>query len=494
MQLLNSMSGASPETRLVLLTWAFCLGTDFQSMTRGDLAAALGVSTRHLGVALEYLVREGYLWKIKSPFKRSVGEERKVRFDYGLTPAAWLMGRDWVSAECMWKDEINYVLCLPQSVDETASEKFAAITTQMRLVWIALLLSSNEAGYVVGLDSLALSKMLGMTNEQFRRAVQALSRKGIVSVAANQLARTTLFGPMYPIYKLHPQSTKSKVIMLGVALGDMQLDPMRFLSDLTNYYRRAAKGYGKRKLPIQGSYLLDEQYFELAKYFRNPRLQALVYHACMSIILSVTPSYIANLKTSDSPKEVHQDSPEQATQVNQTRGCEEAALSELVKSILVHGVFCQDLMSFAKASDETGEDKLTNVDEVDILRQFTLSELTREVVNLIQQLSQQWRFFVDCIGGAVRLLDHQRHYCMRTVLPRQNNLVEEKLETDPRDQEYDKLVSCVFEVLVPNTKEYGDCMIVGDELFTANSSVTYSKTRKVDRLICWKKGETPQIS
>ncbi len=243
MYLLSSMTGASPETRFVLFAWAARHGNGFQSGTMEVLATHLGISKRHLGVALDYLVREGYLWKIKSPLEALKGDKRKVRFDYCLTPEAWNMWSDWACAECNWKDEIDHVLRLPQSNEVVGSKKRSAITAQMRLVWISLWMASNKAGYVNGCDFTGLSRMLGMSEEQFHRGARALSRKGFLSIAANHTARTHLFEPMPPVYKLQPQSSKWKVIKLGVSLGDSQLIPLRFLFKLGGLLSEGCKTF-----------------------------------------------------------------------------------------------------------------------------------------------------------------------------------------------------------------------------------------------------------
>lgn len=66
MLLLSSMTGATPEIRLVLLAWAAFFGNSFQSGEINELASTLKVSKRHFRSALKYLVREGYICKCKS--------------------------------------------------------------------------------------------------------------------------------------------------------------------------------------------------------------------------------------------------------------------------------------------------------------------------------------------------------------------------------------------------------------------------------------------
>lgn len=78
MFLLNSMTGATPETRLVLLTWASVFG---QSVRTGDgdvLASVLGVSQHHVRVALEYLVERGTFINLKTPLRDRLEGRRQI--------------------------------------------------------------------------------------------------------------------------------------------------------------------------------------------------------------------------------------------------------------------------------------------------------------------------------------------------------------------------------------------------------------------------------
>lgn len=109
MFLLHSLTGATPETRLVLLAWAARFGTNFQSGKKDVFAAELGVSNRHLRMALEFLVREGYIWEIKRFIKRPLESKSDVRFDYGLTTRTWLMWNDFL-VTCSWAEELTFAL------------------------------------------------------------------------------------------------------------------------------------------------------------------------------------------------------------------------------------------------------------------------------------------------------------------------------------------------------------------------------------------------
>lgn len=468
MYLLSSMTGASPETRFVLFAWAARHGNGFQSGTMEVLATHLGISKRHLGVALDYLVREGYLWKIKSPLEALKGDKRKVRFDYCLTPEAWRMWSEWVAEKCSWKDEIDHVLRLPQSNEVVGSKKRSALTAQMRLVWISLWMASNKAGYVIGCDFAVLSRMLGMSENQFHREARALAREGLVSIAANHTARTHLFEPMPPVYKLQPQSRKWKVIKLGVSLGDSQLIPLRFLFKLGDFYRKAAKRSRAGRLPSHSSYLADEQYFELSKIFHNKKLQALVQQACLSTIFSLSSGCLLN-----------------QARANESMKYSNEELRKQVKGVLSSVLPFSDLKGFPTAKKPQGVEDVSDVGGAEVLREYTLSELTFEVVNLIEIISRLLRTLADCFGADARVLNHDSRMMMRTMLSRQDNPTDGSQLKGMTGQEPDYFVNSVLDLLVPNDKKFTDCLILKDVLYTANSRVTHPNISQVEQLICF---------
>ncbi|WP_345843149.1 hypothetical protein [Shewanella algae] len=473
MQLLYSMTGASPETRLLLLAWVLGLGASVQSLTKDGLAETLNVPKRHLGDALDYLVLEGYLWRVKSRCKPSGQKRMRIRFNYGLTPEAWKMGFEWAAEKCIWRDEIDYVLGLPQSVKGLGAGKTVTITPQTRLVWIALLLEANLAGYVIGCDFGALSRMLGMSEEQFHRGARALSRKGFLSIAANHAARTHLFEPMPPVYKLQPQSRRWKVIKLGVSLGDSQLIPLRFLFKLGDFYRKAAKRSRSGRLPIQSSNLSDERYFELSKIFHNPKLCVLVQQVCLSTIFSLASSSI------DSKPDVRQD------EINQAKNSANEELRKQVRELLSTILPFSDLKSLPTVEKNQEPDKSSDAESVGLLGEFTLSELTSEVANLIEVIAKRLRTFTDCFGTDPRVLNHYPRMMMRTMLSRQDNPTDGSQLKGMTGQEPDYVVNCVLDFLVPNDKKFADCLILGDVLYTANSRVTHPNISQVEQLICF---------
>ncbi|MBO2678704.1 hypothetical protein I6M56_07450 [Shewanella algae] len=478
MKLLRSMTGASQETRLVFLTWACVLGNNFQHGKMDVLAAALQVSKRHLDVALEYLVREGYLWKIKSSVKPMMGEKRGGRFDYGITSKAWGMWLELLSA-CCWKEELHLILIRRYAVGKVKTEKPTHFTAKMRLVWIALMLSSNKAGYVLAIEDSFFSKLLGMTEAQIRRTVRALVRVGVVSVVAAKLARTTLLGPMTAVYKVHHQASQWKIIRVGITRNDMEFEPIRLLRSLNSYEQRATERMRSKngKLPIQESLLLDEQYFRLSKHFRNRKLKALVQQNCLAIVFSHVSDRLATRLSGTSQPHGRQNSLFEScrvtlTVVNQPANYPDRDLFNRVSFELSNSLSCGDVVSFEKMErEERGPNKIT---ENEIFLAFIINELTNDIVNLIQILSKELQVFVDCFGGKLRVLNYLKHHSMSASQSAKEESQQKKREIVPKEQSFNFYAQCVLEVLVPNEEKYSDCLIYAGDLYRANSVVKHS--------------------
>ena len=464
MQLLQSMTDATAETRWVLLAWAARFGNDFQSGTVDALAFKMGVSKRHVSVALEYLVREGYLWKIKSPIVPPPGVRRKVRFDFCMSPEALRMWHAWISSEVIWKDEINHVLYSSIPIARASSRKSTEITTQMRLVWIAILMSSDKTGYVVGIEDSFFSKLLGMTEAQIRRTVRALVRVGVVSIVANQIACSTFFGPIPPIYRLHLLSKKWKLINLGVSLEGNHLVPLKFLSKVKAYVQDLTKHSPGMKLPNLMGYLSEKHYSRLAKFFHSKKLHALVHHTCMSIIFSLVPMYASFFDVQDSQEEA-----------NLLKKKEEAELTGDVMSLLVDNLSCSDLQGFLITKEESTGDKWKDIAEADFIRKFIITELTIEVVNLIQILLPQWRVFVSCVGGGVHVCDPHKYAFVDkgTILSHRSESVQLSHAEPAPESEHLKVHCYLLKVLVPNEKKYDDCLVFEGDLYAINSRVVH---------------------
>lgn len=451
MQLLHSMTGATPETKLILMTWASRLGSNFQSGNRSYLARALGVSIRNLDIALEYLLSEGYLWKIKSPLERQKGENARMRFAYGLTTECWRMWCEFHAA-CAWQNELIFVLNGKTLADNDSSEKSIRITTKMRLVWVVLLTQSNNARFIVGTDDLALCQLMGMTQLELRRAINALVFKGVISIVASGIVRTEMMGYLPPIYKMQMQQLDRKTVRFGVNLSSGLLIPLSCISRLTNFYSRACK-LAKGRYPSQNSQLTDEQYFELSKLFSCNKLVVWVNHFCLSYIFSLLPVYIS---TQRSGSEVG-----------------DGFMSLLHKAL--SQVFFGAQSTFSDVPN-THQDKNEHNDVIDKLKQYLLHVLTKESYFIIQELASQWQLFVECMGEDGRIVDYKQEESMTYI----NN---SQLEDKGSNSNFNWMACCVLAVMTPEHDDYSDSMVLGQQLFTSNIKLKHQKVFHVQKLL-----------
>lgn len=465
MQLLLSMSCATPETRLILLTWAARLGDNFQSGTREALALALGVSKRHLATALEYLEQEGYLWKIKTPFKRPEGDKSKVRFDYALSKDCWRMWIDSL-ATCAWHDELVSVLNGKSLAETQSTKSTAGLNVNARLVWAVLLIQSNNGRYVIGRDDSSICQLTGISKLALLRSINSLVRKEVITIVANGVERSKLLPYLPPIYKLQRQQPNTKVIKFGVPLSDTFIIPLRCISRLTTYYKRACK-LPKGKYPNQNTLLNDQQYFQLSEFFQSKALVRWIDHFCLSTIISLTPWHVSsNDHANRTTREVS----------------DELRFKIMATYLDGFGDGWHSLTSSDYADDNTIT--ASNSTEMDILKNYLLEALTDESMDLILELSRSWRLFVECMGENGRIVDYRQRDRMVSI---GHQLVHQNIDSEDEEQKLnvlaDQFTSCVLTIVVPDSNSYSDCMALRDCLLTSNINLKHSRINHVQHLI-----------
>ncbi|EGM75902.1 hypothetical protein Rhein_3894 [Rheinheimera sp. A13L] len=218
MNVLSTMTGATPETRLILITWAARFGMSFQAGTRAKLDA-FALSTRNVKEALEYLVREGYFWQARSLSSSALKVKTKDSFDYGLTIEGWSLWCKSLDNCPVWAMEICHLLANSNLTNSEFRDSSKPMKVSILLVWAVLVSKANQAGYVVGFESLELQKMLGMPRARIDRSISTLVKAGFISLVAPGVARSVLFDPLKPIYKIHPTRPDKKTIKLGVDIS-----------------------------------------------------------------------------------------------------------------------------------------------------------------------------------------------------------------------------------------------------------------------------------
>ena len=467
MQLLFSMTGATPETRLILITWLVRLGANFQSGSRDTLAKALGVSKRNLGIALEYLVREGYLWKIKSHLGQLERSNSKIRFDYAVTNECLKMWGECFSSSD-WQAELISVLCGKSLWDSRVKGNVSRLTINARLVWAILLMQSDKSRYVIGLDDSSLSRTMGITELAFRKAINMLVVEGMITIVANGIQQSKLHPYLPPIYKLQRQDPETKVIKLGVTLSRHSLLPLQCISMLVSYYQRACK-LREGRYPIQNTPLSNEQLFKLSTFFVDKDLLGWIHHLYLSSIFSLLPIYVSTVR------EEHQSKQEDSN-----------SLQRQLRSRLSDALFsCQSIFPLAHTFTQ---DELSSVDEIGTLKSYLLDIVSQETWSAVQELTAPWRLFNECIGKDGRIVDHKYREQMLSISnPR--TVAEDEVPNDSNDETHKTTldmnwsVSCVLYVIVPDTNRYADCMVLGQQLLTSSMDIKHQEVHHVQQLL-----------
>ena len=468
MQLLFSMTGATPETRLILITWLVRLEANFQSGTRDALAKALGVSKRNLGIALEYLVREGYLWKIKSPLGQQERSNSKVRFDYSVTNECLKMWSECFLS-CDWQAELISVLCGKSLWDSRIKGNASRLTINARLVWAILLMQSDKSRYVIGLDDSSFSRTMGITELAFRKAINMLVVEGVITIVANGIKQSKLHPYLPPIYKLQRQDPGTKVIKFGVTLSRNSLLPLQCISMLATYYHRACK-FSEGRYPIQNTPLSNEQLFKLSTFFAEKGLRVWIHHLHRSLIFSLLHIYVSTVREEQQSKR----------EVSNSLQCQ-------LRSRLSDALFSSQ--SIFPLAHTLTQDEPSSVDEIEILKSYLLDIVSQETWSAVQELTAPWRLFNECIGKEGWIVDHKYRELMLSI-SNPPTVAEDEVPNDSNDEAHKPTLdmnwaaSCVLYVIVPDTNRYADCMVFGQQLLTSSMDIKHQDVHHVQRLIC----------
>ncbi|MCE9679190.1 hypothetical protein LZP69_08385 [Shewanella sp. AS1] len=357
--------------------------------------------------------------------ERQFGDKSRVRFAYSLTPECWSMWCQFHES-FVGLDELTCALRGETSADKASSERNTAISTNMRLVWAALLIQ-NHGGYFIGCNIELTSKLLGMTELTFRKTIKLLIRRSVISTVVDGVKRNAFFERLLPIYKISPQSSRRKVIKLGVSLSNDSFIPFRLISELREFYRRVKKSGQQDKYPEQTSNLSNEQYFELAEVFSDKQLVLYVSHLSLSAILSLVPMYANHLNEVSGPK------------VERSN-----FLAQQVRGMLRHGLLCEQLPADADADADADPDRQKQ-------KEYIIVALANEVDMVILELAKWWRDYLDKFGLHIQLHGYLPNHFMVSVPP-------------PHPPLPVAMMSCVLEAFVPDNENFYDCMLLDDRL------------------------------
>lgn len=483
MLLLNSMTGATPETRLVLLKWASLFGQSVRTGERDVLASALGMSQHHVRVALEYLFREGYLCKIKSAAKASSGRQAANRYDYALATECWVLWCRTIEST-IWAEEFLYTLnCVAYEKQIPPDNSKVVADVKGRLVTTALVFLANSAGYVIGCNEQPLSETLGMSVAKLRQTIRELARRNCLSVVAQGVSPSLMFGRLLPIYQIQLKCPRYKYVKLGISSAERQLTPIQFTSGLIDFYRRASKRRNKDRYPSQCSLLPDEHYYELSKIFRNKKLVIFINHLCLSTILSLITEYTHMSRADHYPPD--------GIKLGSTEKLRELVYLKLTEGLFGDGREVREAVTLR--ADEQG---FYHTGTIPFFTSYTLNELTQELVCEIKMLSKQWKLFTEIYDLGARITGYLPNYLMLATLASTEECQVMESNREPRQihKEFILPTEYVLTVLVRNDRIIDDCMLVVDELWTAKSELPDPRMRSVERLICLKKSDYSQYS
>jgi hypothetical protein len=285
--LLNLMTNAPPETRFFLLVWAAHVEKRASSKVLENLIA-MGMPKRCIPSTLEYLVREGFMWKVKSSKGRTARNKYLGGFDFSLTDKCFSLFQATLD-KIIWTGEFLYLLNCPSIAGSNSSKN---LNLEMRLIWIWLVTQSNQAGFIVGFDHQTASAVLGMPVSKVTESFNSLLEKNHVSQLSIKIPRSKLFDELLPIYKIYPAKSDRKIVQLGVPNPRfINLKSLGFLIHMFDYQSKPNDQVEQATFPTQISGLPYADYYELSEILENHDLiEALEWRAMLTMLL-VIPEY-----------------------------------------------------------------------------------------------------------------------------------------------------------------------------------------------------------
>ncbi|QYJ77934.1 hypothetical protein [Shewanella acanthi] len=223
MNILESMTGASPETRLFLLKFFNYYGENLVSMNASMLSKDLLMPKKSVATALQYLVEEGYITRIINQDKYVSGldldmrgvKETVSRYRFQLKPLAF-----------KWCNKL---------VEATGIEpKFKVIFYKLSqgdgrlktLLAIALMISMNSTGYILGQVE-KLKQMTGFSDAQLEGEAKALVNVGFLSIVKG-VSRSELLSTLRTIYHVNIAWLEFPRLYIGTDLRESEITYSRF--------------------------------------------------------------------------------------------------------------------------------------------------------------------------------------------------------------------------------------------------------------------------
>ncbi|SEA10938.1 hypothetical protein SAMN04488051_101690 [Alkalimonas amylolytica] len=472
------MTEAKPEARLALLVWASKFGAEVQVGDLDWLATHLSVTKSHLRSALDYLVREGYIQEVVG--LRVVRQPRKKKpnlVDYALTTASWNLWNRSLS-EMAWPDEFVHSLT-KMTVDDEQLPTTQSLTQswQMRLVRSVFVSQANSAGYIVGCDFEMLTSLLGMKEAKVRANLRALVRAGDVSIIANGISASQVFGRLLPIYRVHFTCAFRKTITVGMLQLDGWDGLIRFIPNWAALNKQVSKQKNLQSYPIQRTDLLDdEHYYQLSRFFRSNKKFIYVQHLCQSIIFSLAGDYAAELNYNN---KIHHETHQSNIREN-LKGLVDARLSESLfngKQLALE----TDISTINCYEPDSAQSRR-------LLAIYLFKQLSAELVRVIDNIANQLKLLVDIYSVQVQVLGYlpSARIAAKIKLPEDTgeDSQADSHATNPRPKI--KAAHFMLNVLVPNENFLSSCLIHYNELYAEQSIPNDPRIRIAEVIVAQK--------
>ncbi|NMD50652.1 hypothetical protein HG547_03265 [Shewanella sp. DNRA4] len=300
MELLHSMTGATPEERLLLLQWALVI--EMMKNTNvlepllvpaepKQLARTFKSTERRVRLSLEYLVQEGYVDKYSNTYLRLKGV-KGPKFEYFLAATTWRLWGQLYS-QCLLKEEFYQALL---GMDTNFPRR------QIRLLWAILACSADKFGYITSQRMSEMKHLLGgISDNEIRLSLQVLKRLGCVSMLAREVGYTAFWGYLPAIFQLQLKADNPQVVRLGVSLPLYIFRQSDLLTQIFRYRRRAKLRVNKKDKVLEQSYpVTDEQYYDyLSKHFFDKKIILYIHQLCILTIFSLSQEIIESSKERD---------------------------------------------------------------------------------------------------------------------------------------------------------------------------------------------------
>lgn len=477
---LNLMTGATAETRLVLLAWMSQFGMKPIPDDRLRIASILRVTNKHLKVAIDYLVEEGFLLKRRNSLRVVPGGKKVAKFSYTLRIQSW---EAWDKAlqrmhlKDIFKDVVDgnvhgKSLALRQPKPLEASE---------RLVLALMITHCNSAFYVVDFDHSSNSKLLGVSFSDLNKIIRRLVSNGYLTAYSHTSTSKAELRSLGTIYRVDALTRKRKKINIGLPPIE-SVESIALLAKLESYYHKAEKRHNPDIYPPQSSFLDDKSYFKLSDIFHANRLFPFMHHLCQSIIFSTVSDCLARLI------DLNKADRDDAIKLLKDE------LTDVIEIKLSEVVLKGKPESKKLISMELTERKPESENELEILTRYTIMQLSQELTYSVITLVRQLILFQEIYHIPFSVISHEPHTIMMVLTaPAENPATEVKHETDTTfpavhtllTREHAKLrlrTDFVLTCSVPNFEYLNDCLIIKNELFIESSRFNDPRIQIVDEV------------